>query len=82
MFEINCKIKRILFSAGSRAAKLAFSHGSGEDRGGQGAPPPQFSEGGTVSQLLDVSQVSYKYMKLALCIVNQKSSYLFSNNGT
>ena len=45
MFEINCKIKRILFSAGSRAAKLAFSHGSGEDRGGQGAPPPQFSEG-------------------------------------
>ena len=68
-----------MFSAGTGAAKLAFSHRSGEDRGG--APPPQFSEWAKYHSCWTLSQVSYKYMKLALCIVNQESSYLFINNG-
>lgn len=43
--EINRKFKNILLSAGNGAVKLALSKASGEYRGGQCAPPPQFPEG-------------------------------------
>lgn len=58
MFEINCKIKRI-YCLVLAVLQPNWHFHTGLEKTGEGKEPhPTILRGGTVSQLLDVSQVS------------------------